>query len=240
MTENPRESSNPGCCEVARRDAESLRILLKATETECAQLRAQWKSVCRDLDELRRMSAASALLEATDQIQGFKRETCISQLTGQNLHFASLYVTLARLYGAATQEEVLSVLREIIANVIGSEEAAVLDLTGDSLRIRAEFGADLAADRKPLANGHFRETALSGKVWGGECPGDAPNPDLKGLSACIPLKFNNRVTGAIAIFSLLPQKQELTSNDFEVMDVLSDHAARALHFAELTEKGIAG
>ncbi|HEV2721355.1 MAG TPA: diguanylate phosphodiesterase, partial [Thermoanaerobaculia bacterium] len=48
------------------------------------------------------------------------------------------------------------------------------------------------------------------------------------LTACIPLKLDDRVVGVIGIFRLLQQKQGLEPLDFELFDLLSSHAASAL------------
>jgi hypothetical protein len=48
------------------------------------------------------------------------------------------------------------------------------------------------------------------------------------LSACIPLKLDDKVVGAIGIFRLLQQKPALEAVDFELFDLLGSHAASAL------------
>ena len=49
----------------------------------------------------------------------------------------------------------------------------------------------------------------------------------------IPLQLNQRVVGLIALFKLLPQKTGIEPVDQELFEVLSTHAARALHHAGL-------
>jgi len=49
------------------------------------------------------------------------------------------------------------------------------------------------------------------------------------LTACIPLKLDDRVIAVIAIFSLLQQKTGLEPLDFELFDLLASHGATALH-----------
>ncbi len=51
----------------------------------------------------------------------------------------------------------------------------------------------------------------------------------KDLTACIPLKVDGKVTGALALFRLLPQKQGFEAVDHELFDLLATHAATALH-----------
>ena len=49
------------------------------------------------------------------------------------------------------------------------------------------------------------------------------------LTACIPLVLDGKVTGAIAIFRLLPQKAGIEDVDRELFDLLATHAATALY-----------
>ena len=54
-------------------------------------------------------------------------------------------------------------------------------------------------------------------------------PEEEHLSACVPLKLSGRVTGALALFRLLPQKQSFGPLDGELFDLLATQAAVALH-----------
>ena len=58
----------------------------------------------------------------------------------------------------------------------------------------------------------------------------------KDLSACIPLHFDGRLLGVVAIFRLLPQKTGLVALDHELFDLLATHAARALYCTELQSR----
>jgi hypothetical protein len=53
------------------------------------------------------------------------------------------------------------------------------------------------------------------------------------LTACIPLKLGERVSGAIALFRLLPQKSGLGALDRELFELLATHAATALYSSGL-------
>jgi len=55
------------------------------------------------------------------------------------------------------------------------------------------------------------------------------------LTACIPLKLDDKVVGAIGIFRLLQQKQALEPVDFELFDLLGSHAASALYCTRRAE-----
>ena len=70
-------------------------------------------------------------------------------------------------------------------------------------------------------------------------PGGAPGEE-PGLTACIPLKLEDRVVGAIALFRLLPQKSGFESLDMELFELLGTHAATALYASGLHERVSAG
>jgi hypothetical protein len=57
---------------------------------------------------------------------------------------------------------------------------------------------------------------------------------VSGMTACIPLKVGDEVTGVIAVFRLLPQKANaLDSLDHELLDLLATQAGVALHCSRL-------
>jgi GAF domain-containing protein len=72
--------------------------------------------------------------------------------------------------------------------------------------------------------------AAAGRLY--VAPSDA-NPDPTGLTAAIPLTIGDEVTGVLAIFRLLPQRAALDAGDWELLELLGTHAARALLFSRL-------
>jgi GAF domain-containing protein len=57
--------------------------------------------------------------------------------------------------------------------------------------------------------------------------------DLSQPIVCIPLSVQNNSIGAIAIYSLLQQKEGFSALDHELFNVLGGHAATALFAARL-------
>jgi GAF domain len=148
-----------------------------------------------------------------------------------NAELVSLFVALQRLYGAADRADVLAAIQEIVANLVGSEELAVFELSGDGRRL-------VPAHAFGVAPPELREIAVgSGTVgcvaargvsfFAGEADGSAP-PDPAHLTACIPLELGDRVAGALAVYGLLAHKPSLGSVDRELLALLQKHAARAL------------
>jgi GAF domain-containing protein len=58
-----------------------------------------------------------------------------------------------------------------------------------------------------------------------------------GVTACVPLQVDGRVTGAIAIFRLLPQKHDgLEALDEELLGLLASQAGIALYCTTLHDR----
>jgi hypothetical protein len=152
----------------------------------------------------------------------------------QNSNLANLYVASYQLVGTLDRGQVLRVIQEILANLVGSEETAIFERAQDGTLALADAtgveGRDLAgvgADPGVVAR-----VAASGETWVAGDGGEASGPEAS-LTACIPLKLEERVIGAIAIFRLLPQKNGIEPVDRELFDLLATHAAMALYCTAL-------
>jgi GAF domain-containing protein len=151
----------------------------------------------------------------------------------QSANLANLYVASYRLHGTLNREEVLAVIQEIIINLIGSEELGIfeLDANDGELTLVSQFGLDASRfERIPVGLGVIGNAAITGETYiTGNMNGHRRLPQESNLSACIPLKIDSRVTGAIALFRLLQHKNGFDSVDHELFDLLATHAATALY-----------
>lgn len=120
-------------------------------------------------------------------------------------HLAKLQAAVHQLHDAPMPADVLTAIKEIVANLIGCEEMGIYA-------------------RRP--DGGL--TLLDGIGVDDEHGGTEANAIVS-----IPLHLNGRVVGVIALFKLLPQKNDIEAVDRELFAVLSTHAARALHHAGL-------
>jgi len=141
-----------------------------------------------------------------DQVEGNRR--CVEQLAAAEQrigHLAKLQAAVRELHEAAMPADVLTTIKEIVANLIGCEEMGIYARRPDGgLTLLDGIGVD--ADHEGT-----EATAI----------------------VSIPLHLNQRVVGLIALFKLLPQKAGIEPVDQELFEVLSTHAARALHHAGL-------
>jgi len=160
-------------------------------------------------------------------------------LEEQNSTLTTLYVACQRLHSTLDRSEMLVTVREIITNLVGCEEYVLFTLAPDGcLRHVDSFGLEPKAFERLLpGTGLIRRAVETGEPYllrDGDRMGAAPFEE--NLTACIPLKRNGAVTGAIALFRLLPQKFELQELDRELFRLLETHLATALYGAELHQR----
>lgn len=211
---------------------ERLRLSLVAAEQEGRRLAQEARSARLEADLLReREDGLRAALERVEQeSRGFGAR--FLEVEQENSNLANLYVASYRLHGSVERGEVLEVIQEILVNLVGCEELAVYELPqgAAALELLASNGIDAQKHaRVPLGDGAVGRAAASGETFVAEggCAGDGQP------TACIPLKLGERVTGAIVLFRLLPQKPSLAPVDRELFDLLATHAATALYCSGL-------
>jgi hypothetical protein len=143
----------------------------------------------------------------------------------------------ARLIQSLDQGDVFEAIAEIIANLLGSEEMAIFDYhpaeqnfsLAWSAGIEAEAlqpflcGAGMLGRAAQQATSQFQERQADGALL----------PHEKNLTACVVLKSSREIVGAIAIFGLLPQKNNLEWADYELLKFLEIYGAVAMKFHRL-------
>jgi hypothetical protein len=149
----------------------------------------------------------------------------------QNANLANLYVASLRLHSTLIRTEVLSAIEEIIINLVGSEELAIIEIDPQTRepRVALAFGLDARTfdDLPAGAQQQIESCFLSGEIWVRASGDESP------LTACIPLAVDGELIGAIAIFRLLQQKTGIEPVDHELFGLLAAHAATALYCSGL-------
>jgi hypothetical protein len=162
------------------------------------------------------------------------RETCARE-EEQLTELCGLFVALERLHGTVERAEVLAALQEIVINLVGCEELALYApaAVGGELRAELSFGVD--ASRLGLGAGSAARAVAGGRSF---FAGDGPAlPDGAGITACVPLRAGGVLVGVLVLWSLLRHKPGLSDRDRRLLDVLSTHAATALHLTRLAGAG---
>jgi GAF domain-containing protein len=204
------------------------------------QVRANTRSYIRELldeqAELRRqLDELRADLERRDREQQAMRrhERRFADIEQQNANLAALYAACYQLH-TPRRDEVLRAIQEIVINLIGSEELAVLGIGhGGALRPLAHMGVDPDALRALTT-----DTGLIARAFaeGGPVAQTAEPAEPDRITACVPLLVGGRRVGVIVVFRLLPQKPRLEPFDHELLGLLATHAATALFCSELYER----
>lgn len=157
----------------------------------------------------------------------------------QNTNLANLYVATYQLHGTLDRDRVLGAIKEVIINLIGSEELGIWEITGEKLILLDSFGIDAAQwDRVSLdgTGGLIGLVAETGQRYVAGEVDIIGGGSQESLSACIPLKLDDTVIGVIGIFRLLPQKEGFEPIDLELFELLGSHAATALYCTRATSR----
>ena len=148
----------------------------------------------------------------------------------------------ARRTQSLEQGDAFEAIAEIIANLIGCEEVAMFDYhPGEqSFSLAWWSGVDAAAMQPFFCGaGMFgRAVELGVSLYRERQPETSLLPHEKNLTACIILKSSGEVVGVVALFGLLPQKNQLEWADFELVKFLETYGAVAIKFQRLQGKQV--
>lgn len=218
---------------------ERLRASVAALESDRARLQnekirlqEQLMNVREDLAE--RVEEHSALLRRLAEVQRENESVAAHflDIETQNTNLANLYVAGYQLHGSLDRRLVLAAIKEILINLVGSEDFAIFERDGeDRLRMIDWF------DEPPhvfhevrFGEGIIGQVAATGQSFFS----NGEHGRSVGMTACVPLQVDGRVTGAIAIFRLLPQKHDaLEAVDEELLGLLASQAGIALYCTQL-------
>lgn len=199
-------------------------------EKEILRLAGELANVRDERDRYR--CELTTLRDHLDTIESENRKYAdlFQEIEQQSSNLASLYVSSYQLHSTVVRDEVLGRILEIVINLIGSEEVGIFESgdAGEVYTLSASMGIDGDCFAKvSAADAHLGTRIVAGETF------VAPNGSGEPLTACIPLKIEDKVIGAIVIFRLLAHKSALEPLDFELMELLATHAATSLHCANL-------
>ena len=145
---------------------------------------------------------------------------------------AKVYAARMRLQNAIDQADALDAIREIAANLIGTEEIAVfkVDKRRSELWLYWSFGVDpnkhsvLEVSREPKL-----KQVLSGKpMYRLKLSNENLLSTDDPVSAVVPIMVDGSACAVIVLFRLFPHKLGIEPVDREICDVLSNCAGRAI------------
>lgn len=175
------------------------------------------------------------LREAEEESHRFSQDYLHVEQQNQNL--ANLYVASYRLHETLDHRELIVALKEIVTNLVGSEEMGVFELSddGQALSLVGSLGLDAERYREiPAERGRIGQALRSGQIYvaGPEAGKDWAEGE-ENLTACVPLFVEERPTGVIAIFRLLSHKPRIEDIDRELFELLAAQASVALYCTRL-------
>ncbi len=235
-------------------DNQKLRMRAAGLESVTAKLERERSRLEDEIQLLRKerdrdQKEYERLRQQLDDLEGESRSYAerYVEVEQHNTNLANLYVAGYSLHGTLDRENLLTAVREIIINLVGCEELAIFELIrgasappegGDRDHLRLISSSNIDAEkyrRLPISSGLIGRAVRTGETFfaDGSDDGDRSPAEAR-LTACIPLEVDGRVSGAIAIFRLLPQKTEgLGVLDHELFDLLAQQAGIALYAAAL-------
>lgn len=169
------------------------------------------------------------------EAENHQYETRYHEIERENNNLASLYVAASQLHSTLDLREVLQVIVEIVLNFVGARTFALYLLDEDADIFRAVAAEGVLVKYVPArrrGDGVVGRTAETGEPHFGDLHVAATAPEGDPAIA-IPLRFQGRVVGMIAIWAFLTQKTELLEVDYEIFRLLGAHAASALEAARL-------
>ena len=153
------------------------------------------------------------------------------ELQAQNGNLAKLVIGATLLHAALDEGAVLQAIHEVVINLVGSEEFAVVEPGpfGGGVAALSTFGIDPDRVRALPLSGELERALETGEAEVHDDPaGDHEHP-----VAIIPLRIGETCEAAVVIYGLLTQKDGWAPFDHELFSLLTTHAGRALYAARL-------
>jgi len=197
----------------------------------------QQHDIVSENNQLRRQ-----LEEIKTQFEALNRENedfrqRYQEVEHQNENLLNLYVSGYQLHSTLNEEAVVTIIREILLNLVGAEVFGVWLLepgSGKMGLVSVTDECDLLGGRPALLPAERLPELRAGAPWfqasGTGSPGPSP-------LACIPLKLEERTVGVLAIYKLLEQKEGFTALDQEILGLLAAQAAATLIGARTFTRG---
>ncbi len=185
-----------------------------------------------DRDVLAQVIELENRLKQVEEENQTLSQTCI-QLQEQNEAISNLYVAKHRLHASLDAAEIMNIVTEILVELVGVEEFAILFLEQKTKLLKrvSGRGTDIGSDTVALTEGVLGQVASSGKPFYYESS-DEPRPKDVPLAA-IPLKADGTSVGVIAVYQLFPHKDGFTPVDHQLVELVAEHTPSALLSARL-------
>jgi hypothetical protein len=239
-------SEHPDTTPVRHDTQRSAEAMLAENEQLAALLTAVGEEkthIARELAALKEQCAREARLQArlVERVARMEASVQNAEERGVDVEesaafITTLYVAGSRIRGSLDRQEVLLALGEVVVNLVGSEAFAILDRVtcGGPLTVASSMGVtDARARIEGLRLEEWMTDAILLRDGPARACGETATPLPSGVTACLPLRVEGNVVGAIVIFELLAHKAHLEGTDRELLELLAREAATALYCSQL-------
>ena len=199
-------------------------------------LAAAARSEVEDVERAEPPPVADELERELDEVRVDMQEISVRLVDTEHQldRLMGLYVATYQLHAFLDPRQVSSAIADIAVNLLGAERFALLLLKDDGQEFEIafsqgtsdaetpSFAGDTYAGGDPLCDAALKDGAL--KL--------GPTAASTAVAA-VPLKIQEQVVGALVILKLFDHKPVLRSDDRDLLDLLSAHAASALFAARL-------
>ena len=146
--------------------------------------------------------------------------------------WTKLYAASQTLLSAMREGRVLAALVEICSNLFACEQLAIVEIERQPKAVHFLGEEGLSSEKREalIQNAQFLKPRITpGSAW---IPSDDGQGDLDlaslEISALVPLWRDQRSTGAMVLFQLLPQRSGFDAEDRQVLQLLSRYAGPCL------------
>ena len=136
-----------------------------------------------------------------------------------------------RLQGAQGPKDAREAVREIVANLLGSEEMGLfkLDEAKGALWSYWSFGIPLEHEMLDVFSQPALKSVLEGEILiDSIAESTKVMHGFRPVNAFVPILMQGKVVAVLMIFRLLRQKRELNANDRALLQAISDYAGPAM------------
>jgi hypothetical protein len=147
--------------------------------------------------------------------------------------WTKLYAANQTMLSAMGQQRVSAALVEICSNLLGCEELAIIEIDRATGNVHFLTAEGLPKGKKEIITNAARQLELRISPGSPQVlldTEDESESDLgsSGISAIVPLWADDRSSGALTLFQLLPQRSGFDGEDREVLQLLSIYAGPCL------------
>jgi len=152
------------------------------------------------------------------------------ELQTQNSNLAKLVIAATLLHASLDEAAVVSAIHEVVINLVGSEEFAVMEVgAGGTLSVLSTFGMDPDRARALPVAGELAQALRTGEPM----LHDDVTSDHQHPIAVVPLRTGEQCGAAVVIWGLLTQKEGWVHFDHELFSLLRVHGGGALYASRL-------